>query len=419
MDLKKFLLVALKDIQLFFKDRPAMMIYLGAPLVMTVVIATAFGNINTGDSPITHIPVIVVNQDQGTGQASGKSVADFLVNPPVEQLKTLIAAREMTDADAARAEVRQGKAAAAVIIPADFSAATNPMNPDFGNSKIRLEVYRDAGQVTAAEIVTSIVRQYLNGIASADIAAVAAVRTSPLLALKAADIASTVAQKSFSDAPIRVTTAEGSRASQGSGIDLLGFFAPSMAVFFLNFAMAFGAVSVIEEQENGTLQRMLSSPTSRLTILAGKLGGTFMTGILQLAILIVATSLFGPLMGRTKPVWGDNIPALIVMVLVAVAGALGVGTIIAALSKDRQQASVIGTAILMLMGIAGGSFFVTSGGPPLGVISYLTINYWATNGFATLTSTGSLLMPNVAVLLALFVVFFGIGVVLFNRRLNV
>jgi ABC-type transport system involved in multi-copper enzyme maturation permease subunit len=72
----------------------------------------------------------------------------------------------------------------------------------------------------------------------------------------------------------------------------------------------------------------------------------------------------------------------------------------------------------MLMGIAGGSFFVTSGGPALGPISYFTVNHWATNGFSTLTSTGSLPLTNVVVLLAMFLVFFGIGATLFNRRLS-
>jgi hypothetical protein len=53
------------------------------------------------------------------------------------------------------------------------------------------------------------------------------------------------------------------------------------------------------------------------------------------------------------------------------------------------------------------------------VISQLIPNYWATNGFYQLTQTGVFPGTHAAILLVMFVVLFGAGVTLFNRRLDV
>jgi ABC-2 type transport system permease protein len=430
MDFRKFALIVLKDVRSFFTDRAALVVRLMTPFVLTFVLAAAFGGMSSGDVPIKNIPVVVVNQDKGTSVVImpmnfGQQLADALKNIRVkaDDPDPLLKVDVLDDESQARAQVTQGKAAAAVIIPADFSNSLNPANASFGDAKIRLTVFRDAGNSTLADIVTSVVKQMLNGFASSMIAINAGTKVDPSAIAYAQNISQGVVQE-VSQAPGTTsdnTAQNATPQNQGQGINLLQFVAPAMAIFFLNFAMAFGAVEIIEEKDNGTLQRMLISPTNRTTILAGKLGGNYVSGLLQIAALIVATSLIGPVMGIKSPVWGTNIPALIVVTLVVVAGATGFGTLIAALSRTRQQANVIVNAIMILMGIAGGTFFAsTSSRPPMGLLSQLTVNYWANNAFSTLAQTGDLtaVLPNLAALLAVFVVGFGIGVYLFSRRLE-
>ncbi len=195
-----------------------------------------------------------------------------------------------------------------------------------------------------------------------------------------------------------------------------------MAIFFLTFTMAGGAGSIIDEQDNGTLQRMLSSPTTRTTILSGKLGGTYLNGVLQVAVLIIATALLAPLLGSKLSVWGSNLPGIALITLSAVAAAVGLGTLIAGVARTAQQADVLSNALLIVSGIAGGAFFnIASMGPFFQSISKLTLNYWATNAYSTLAQTGDLtsVLPNIGALLLMFVIFFGVGLALFNRRLSV
>jgi ABC-2 type transport system permease protein len=426
MDFQKFLNIALKDIRILFQDRATLVIILVAPFALTLVLGAAFGGISTGDdSPIKDIPVVVVNQDKGAMLATQALNFGDRLSEALQQVGGLLKVEVLTDEEQARARVRDGKAVTAVLIPADFSQSLNPANPTFGDTKIRLTLFRDPGSAISADIVNAVVRQILNGFTNADVAIYSAgkANANPLfLITQAGAIAQDVATHTQSgDAPITVMTAQTTPGQSGPGFNLLAFFAPSMAVFFLNFAMAFGVVTILEEKDNGTLQRLIVSPTRRMTILAGKLGGTYVSGVIQIALLIVATSLVAPLLGSKTSIWGTNVPALVVLTLCVVAGALGLGTILAAVARTRQQASIYASAGLVLMGIVGGSFFVSGDRPPMGIASQLTVNYWANSAYARLSQTNDLVsvLPNIAALLVIFVVCFGVGVYLFNRRLDV
>ncbi len=132
--------------------------------------------------------------------------------------------------------------------------------------------------------------------------------------------------------------------------------------------------------------------------------------------------MIGPILGSKTSLWGSNIPGIILITLCAVAAAVGLGTLIAGIAKTAQQADTASNAILILAGILGGSFFnVAAFGPALQTVSKLTLNYWAINAYNTLAQTGDIaaVLPNIAALLIMFVVYFGIGVMIFNRRLDV
>jgi ABC-2 type transport system permease protein len=432
MDFRKLLQIALKDIQTLVNDRGTLIMLVLTPFALTFIIAAAFGNlnINSGDSPIDNIPIVIANQDQAINLGSqaisfGKQMADSMQNIGLKanDPNKLLTVTTVADETEARALVTQGKARVAVIIPADFSQSLNPADPAFGDRKIRVMVIRDAGNPIPAEIATSVVYQMVNGFANSMIAVNAAIKVNPIAILAAQSISENVAAElnKQSVASVSANTQSTTGTNQGTNFNFLQYFAPAMAVFFLNFTMASGAVSIIEEKDNWTLQRLLISPTNRMTILAGKLGGTYVSGLLQLTVLIIATSLVAPLAGASAPVWGTNILALILLTLIVVASAMGLGTLIAAVSRTRQQANTVANAVLILSGIVGGTFFVSQGGPPMGLLSQLTVNYWANTAYASLAATGDLtaVLPNLGALLVIFVVGFGIGVFLFSRRLDI
>lgn len=421
MDIRKFLAIVRRDIIILFKDTPTLLIILGAPLVLTFIISAAFSGMGSGGGgPIRDIPVLVVNQDAGTAMGNmGEQIARIFTDPPAGALADLLNGAALSDADEARQRVRKGVAAAAIIIPPDFSERL--MMPG-GENKVHVEVYRDVGSPLSSEIVYSITNQMVNGLATGSIAAGAAARADLALLSQVAAIGQEVGQRVALDPPIQVRSSLSqpeASGQRGSGLNLLQYFAPAMAVFFLNFTAAFGVLSIMEERERWTLQRMLVTPTSRATILVGKLGSAYVNGVIQLTILVIAMSLFAPITGSSAPVWGTNIPGLALMIVVVAAASVGLGTLIAGVAKDRVQAAVLINAVMIVMGIAGGTFFASgSGAPPLGTISLLTLNWWATEGFMKLARTDVVPLQNVAALLVIFVVCFGVGLALFRRRLD-
>lgn len=424
-DFKKFLTITVKDVRLLFTDRNALIYTILTPLLLTVVIGAAFSGFagSSNNAPIKDIPVAVVNEDAGSAFGNlGTTITQILVPAPGEKpdptntLRTLISAQTMNHDDAI-AQVKSGKLVAAIIIPADFSQAVTG-----GSGQGKITVYRDAASSIQGSIVLSVVKAISNSIASGTVAVAAGAQVNPALLLQAQSIAQEVGAQLQSSPPISVNEENiASQPGDTSSFDPLQYFAPSMAVFFMTFTMAAGATSIIEERDNWTLQRLLISPTSRLTVLAGKLGGTYANGILQLTILVVATSLVGPILGSKTSVWGNNVPGLALLLICTVAAATGLGTLLAAAARTSAQADTYSRAVLILLGIAGGAFFpLASLGNFFQFISKLTLNYWAVNGFTLLASGKdiSAILPNLAALLVMFAVYFGIGMFLFNRRLE-
>ena len=429
MDFRKILIIALRDVRITFADRNLLLIMIAAPLALTTIISAAFSGFTGGnDVPIQNIQAAVVNEDEGVSlfvqQVNfGDIITNILVPAegqapdPDNTLQKLITAKEMTR-DEAIAAVNSGKIAAAIIIPKDFSAALNPVNDAPAETKITL--YRDSGSPLTASIVASVTRSIVNGVVSGNIAIFAAGQVQPSLKLlNAQQIAQGVSEQSGTP-PIAVNEIMVDNSQTAQTFSPAQYFGPAMAVFFLTFTMSASAASIIEEQDAWTLQRMITTPTSPATVLAGKLFGTYLTGLFQLLVLIVLMAIIGPLFGNNVPVWGTNYLGVLLLAAITVAGATGLGSILAAVSRTAEQANVYGSAVLTLMGLLGGAFFDLSSIPGLGIVSRLTLNYWATNGFSTLARTNDIgaVLPNLLALVIYFVVGFGIAVVLFNRRLK-
>jgi ABC-2 type transport system permease protein len=194
------------------------------------------------------------------------------------------------------------------------------------------------------------------------------------------------------------------------------FFAPSMAIFFLMISMFEAPRSILIEKEEGTLGRLIRTPTGTAEILAGKMGGAFITGIVQFALLVAVSSLIFRLQ------WSSSISALLLMVCAVVVAAGSLGALIAAFSRDLLQAGAIGGAVALVSAGLGGNFFDLGHAPLwLQFVSRLTINRWALEGFTNLTVRGlglSSVLPNIAVLFTIALVMFSAAFWKFQRRIT-
>lgn len=181
---------------------------------------------------------------------------------------------------------------------------------------------------------------------------------------------------------------------------------------FLMYTVSYGGRSILAEKAGGTLPRLLVSPTTSMQILGGKVFGIFLTGATQMLILIGGTSLLFQLQ------WGDAIGVLI-LVFAAVFGATGWGLLITALVRTPNQVGSVGSAVMLIFSIMGGSFIEVDNMPAfVQTLSKITPNAWAMDGFGTLSFGGTLasLTTPIVALLTMGIVLFLISAVIFGKK---
>lgn len=414
--MKKVLNIAWKDLLLTFRDPAALVLMLVTPFALTLAIAFAFGGLTgggAGGTGLQDIPVVIVNHDPGE---LGAALVEVFQS---EGMADLLEPTLLEDDAAARAAVDADDAFAAVFIPDDFSASVLPSGATTSREPSVVEVYANPTAPISAGVVRSLIDRFLSqvsaGLAGAQMSVTQLMRSGLLDPQQAAslgqEIGERVAQGELGADPI-VLTSHTPGESGSSGFDWMGYMAPSMAILFLMFTVSAGGRSILAERDEGTLPRMLVSPTGAGQVLGGKVFGIYLTGLAQVLILVAAS---GQLFGVH---WGD-LGGVVLLALALVAAATGWGMLIAALARTPGQANAVGTALALIFAAAAGNFVPRQTLPEvLRTLSLVSPNAWGLEAFGTLSTGGTLadiVLPIVA-LLAMAVVLFGVATVAFRRQ---
>jgi ABC-2 type transport system permease protein len=182
---------------------------------------------------------------------------------------------------------------------------------------------------------------------------------------------------------------------------------PGMMVMFAMFTMLGGAITLIQERQEGTLRRLLVMPISKLSVLTGKLSGVFVTGLLQIIILIVAGALL-----FSVP-WGRSPMALLLLILAFAFAITSLGMMMAALTRTMAQANSLNTVIVLVMASLGGAWWPLEIVPQwMQTLGRFFPTSWAMTGFHDIITRGlgvTAVLPEVAVLIVFGIIFLTIG----------
>lgn len=472
--MNKLWAIAYKDIRMRFTDRTLLLIMLAAPLAISTIIGLAFGGLGRTTSPITHIPVAVINNDQpgAYGTSFGTMLASLLIQGELPAgtstslaacpqnsaqtgsssaeggvtLAELIDGTSFGEAEvqqfvsdkkidlpsvpagspqyletAARAAVDKGLYSVLVIIPDDFSSAlTSLADPRQTQTASTITIYGNAGRGLSSGIVRSAVDSIIAKFASGNISIGATLTV--LAAQQPAALAGASTQNLsdlfvcafspgndlilLSDKPVQA-------AQTSTAGAILVTFGSAQALFFALFVGQNGILSMYEERKNGTLQRILVSPTPRWTILGGKLVGVLVSVLFQLLVLIFALTAVGSLIERRLAfIWGTDFIKLGWVVLAVSVAVSGLGMFLAGVLKGIEQANIVGSVLNIALGVLGGAF----GFQLPSSIAQVSLIYWARDAFDKLAAGRGDISLNILVLFAEGMVLFLIGLVLFNRR---
>jgi ABC-2 type transport system permease protein len=325
----------------------------------------------------------------------------------------------MNDPAQAHQQVDEDKAAAAIIIPAGFTQSIfSSQGSAMTGEVVRIVLYTNPTRPTSVGVIKTILEEFVShvevGRVGGQVIVTQLINNGLIQAQDAARIGGEIGarQANAAGSSMAITLKNVTNSGEAVKFDVLAYMAPGMALMFLMFAVSNGGRTLLTERAQGTLPRLLVSPTSTSQVLGGKVFGIYLTGVAQMLILILTSTLLFRLN------WGDPFGVLI-LVLAAVIGAVGWGMLITALAKTPGQVSAVGSAVMLTFGILGGSFISLDNMPGwFQIVSKITPNSWGIDGFTTLAMGGQLadILGPVAALLVMGAVLFSIAVLIFNRR---
>jgi ABC-2 type transport system permease protein len=419
---KKTLQIAFKDLRITFRDPVGMILMLIAPLALTLVISAAFGGSGSGGSSIGLIPIAVINRD--TGQFGPYILEAF----QSEQVSELVEVKDFPSEEAARLAVDHDELASVVIIPENFSASLIPQNSGFGSGILQTQtsqvtLYNNPSRSISTSIVRAIVDtvvgQFITGSAAGQVAIEKLITSGRMDVSQAItsgeNIGRAVGEESLTDSLIDLQvstyTPEGKLQEDFSW---LKYSAASMAILYLTFTLTSSGRSILRERESGTLTRILTAPLSSAELLGGKLIAGVATGLFQMGVLIIISSLLFQMN------WGDPL-AVTLTTLALVLAATGWGLIPAAFSRSSGQAASAGTAIVLIFAALAGNFVPRMAMPEiLQKISLITPNAWGIETYYALVNGSGLadILPAIWALLGMAAITFAISILMFRRQLQ-
>lgn len=162
----------------------------------------------------------------------------------------------------------------------------------------------------------------------------------------------------------------------GKSNPVVSMYAAGIAVMFLLFGATGGGGALLEERENTTLDRLLSTQLTMDQLLLGKWFYLTLLGFVQVAVMFVWGQVaFGvDLLG--------HLDGFVMMTLVTSSAAAAFGLLLATLCRTRGQLNGLSVILILTMSALGGSMvprYVMS--EPMRKMGQWTFNAWALDGY--------------------------------------
>jgi ABC-2 type transport system permease protein len=129
---------------------------------------------------------------------------------------------------------------------------------------------------------------------------------------------------------------------------------PAWTIFGMFFIVVPLGGSLIRERQEGMLSRLLTMPTSYLTIISGKITAYVMICLVQFIIIMTLGRLLLPLLGAPVLNLGSSPMALTLIVISSALAASGYGILLGTVARSYEQASMFGAVSVVIAAALGG-----------------------------------------------------------------
>ena len=392
--MKKILAIAWKDALVRFGSSSELLFFIILPIVFTFLLA---GGTPQGDED-PRINLLVVDE-------SNTSISRQIIS----ELENSTAVRpEVVTREVADNQFDERRASAVFILPAGIDIES------LQNSSADVELLQQPNNIDATiaeRAILTAIRRVSSSISAAQNAVKQRETIQPFFSEeeKQAYFESSLemAQSIQEDMPERAIVVAGNtedqvdydpRANSSAGQLITWVFIP---LFGISALFAY-------ERQQGTLRRLLTTPSHKATFLLGTISGQVAMALVQMLLLVG----FGILVMKLN--WGREPVALFLILLASALAAAAFGTTMGTFIKTEGQASGLSIMFGMVFALMGGCWYPLELFPPAvqNVVRILPTT-WAMQGMLDLVLRGGGLqnvLPEVGVLLGFAVIFFSVGV---------
>ena len=396
--MKKIFAIAWKDAIIRFASKSELLFFIILPVVFTFLLA---GGTPSGNED-NRIHLLVVDE-------SNTAISQQILT----ELENSSAVRpEVTTRDEAQDEFDERRAIAVFIIPAGIDIES------LQNASAEVELLQQPNNIDATiaeRAVLTAIRRVSSAISAAqnsvNVREAKQAFTSDAEKQTYFESSLEMAQSIQEDAPERITVIEGTtpdtieydpRANSSAGQLITWVFIP---LFGISALFAY-------ERQQGTLRRLLTTPSRKATFLLGTISGQVAMALVQMFLLVG----FGILAMKLN--WGREPLALFVLLFASALAAAAFGTTMGTFIKTEGQASGLSIMFGMVFAMMGGCWYPLELFPSAiqNAVKILPTT-WAMQGMLDLGLRGGGLMdilPEAGVLLGFAVVFFSVGVMRFR-----
>lgn len=201
-----------------------------------------------------------------------------------------------------------------------------------------------------------------------------------------------------------------------SEITYIDFIAPGIIIFGLLILIPTSARMMVRDKEKGVLARLLTTPTRPWEFISSYSLCLFAVGIVQIIIFIVIAYLMG------MDIVGNAGLVFLVFALTALCS-IGIGMIIASLSKSENQADPLSWLIAMPVAMLSGCWFSIEMMPPwLQSIAHafpFSHSIEASRGILSRGTGFEAVASDFLFLVIWTVIVFAAGILLFRRKMTI
>jgi ABC-2 type transport system permease protein len=389
IDLRKVVEIARVNLVRQVRDRTDLFFVFVLPTLIILALGLQFGG-----GGRARIGVVVP-----AGDAAAVILVDALRADAVD-----FDVRPFMDEGELRARVERGQLEAGLVVPDGFAATLRGT----GTAEVRY--------LGTPESLTAGIRAPVE----AAIARVAAITTAARIADAEGagpyEAAAAEAEAAYAAVPgITVDVARVGEAGLFAGFNQFTLGATSQLVMFMFLTSMTAATRLVVTRQLGISRRMVSTPTSAGSIVAGEALGRFGVAMLQAGYIVAVTAIV------FNVAWGDPVAATAIIVLFG-AVAAGIAMLVGAVSRNPDQAGALAIFASLMLALLGGCMFPYQMMPEqMQAIARLIPHSWALLGLQSLITGGGgveSVAPNLAVLGAFAVASLGLASWRFRKAIT-